>query len=265
MRALIRKAEPTLSSTRPELVSSQHFKEGLVQLLGSLVHNKREYTELFETPEATEAFAIKSGLSEPQTALLIAMQRNKDIFVPNPLLDAVCTGVFMAECLFIAVCLWKQNLLLVFLGLLFLCDCVTNRVKATSQAVGSFLSSWVHKRGFVDVDPLSGPVQMKKWQEQSWQLFSHCLFSCLEWRLLTTSEADGGGKEWFDDPARCWIPHPYDQPPLHSPALVSLYLAQLAVWVFTCLEHRWSDERRKDYFVMFLHHIVTIMLVGELL
>ena len=38
-----------------------------------------------------------------------------------------------------------------------------------------------------------------------------------------------------------------------------------AVWMYTCLKHRFVDERRKDYFVMYLHHIVTIALVGTYL
>jgi hypothetical protein len=35
-----------------------------------------------------------------------------------------------------------------------------------------------------------------------------------------------------------------------------------AVWIYTCIVHRFFDERRKDYFVMYVHHIVTIMLVA---
>ncbi len=32
--------------------------------------------------------------------------------------------------------------------------------------------------------------------------------------------------------------------------------------MYTCFVHRFVDERRKDYFVMYTHHIVTIGLVG---
>lgn len=39
-------------------------------------------------------------------------------------------------------------------------------------------------------------------------------------------------------------------------------MAQLAVWIYTCFMHRFVEERRKDYFVMYLHHVVTITLVG---
>lgn len=35
------------------------------------------------------------------------------------------------------------------------------------------------------------------------------------------------------------------------------------VWVYTIIIHRWIDvPRRKDYYVMFIHHVVTIALIG---
>ena len=34
--------------------------------------------------------------------------------------------------------------------------------------------------------------------------------------------------------------------------------------MYTCVIHRFFDEKRRDYFVMYIHHIVTIALVGEL-
>ena len=105
------------------------------------------------------------------------------------------------------------------------------------------------------MSPLSGPIQMKKWTEQSWQLFSHVVFAALEWRILSS-------EPWYRDPATCWSPHPYEQAGAHRSDLTMLYLMQLAVWVYTCVIHRFFDERRKDYFVLYIHHIVTIMLVG---
>jgi hypothetical protein len=35
-----------------------------------------------------------------------------------------------------------------------------------------------------------------------------------------------------------------------------------SIWIYTCIVHRFFDERRKDYFILYLHHIVTIMLVA---
>ena len=33
-----------------------------------------------------------------------------------------------------------------------------------------------------------------------------------------------------------------------------------AIWIYTCFIHRFSMERIKDYFMMFLHHLLTIAL-----
>jgi TLC domain len=40
-----------------------------------------------------------------------------------------------------------------------------------------------------------------------------------------------------------------------------LYLTQLAIWCYTCFVHRFVDVRRKDYYVMYVHHVITIALV----
>lgn len=253
MRALIKKADAKLVGE----AKSADTKDTLVATLVKHVQNKRAYTELFETPEATESWAIKHRLPDAQRELLLQMQAHKDIFVPNAYLDVFCTAIFLAECAYIAYDLHGKNLVLLFLGMLFITDAVISRVKATSQTLGRALSSWLFRRGFVDTDPLSGKIQMKKWTEQSWQLFVHVAFSLVELRILS----DEG---WYEDPAHCWIPHPFQQIITgHRTDLTILYLAQLAIWVYTCLIHRFWDERRKDYFVMYVHHIVTIMLVGE--
>lgn len=253
MRALIKKADAKLVGE----AKSADTKDTLVATLVKHVQNKRAYTELFDTPEATESWAIKHRLPDAQRELLLQMQAHKDIFVPNAYLDVVCTAIFLAECAYIAYDLHGKNLVLLFLGMLFITDAVISRVKATSHTLGRALSTWLFRRGFVDTDPLSGKIQMKKWTEQSWQLFVHAAFSLVELRILS----DEG---WYEDPAHCWIPHPFQQIISgHRTDLTILYLAQLAIWVYTCLVHRFWDERRKDYFVMYVHHIVTIMLVGK--
>jgi hypothetical protein len=35
-----------------------------------------------------------------------------------------------------------------------------------------------------------------------------------------------------------------------------------AIWIYTCFIHRFSMERIKDYFMMYLHHLLTIGLIG---
>lgn len=184
------------------------------------------------------------------------MQEVKDIFVANAALDNLCTGLFGVEVVFIVLALASKGQLPLFCTLLVLADALVSRVKLVGAAAGTWLSNAVHRAGMVDVAPLSGPIQLKKWTEQSWQLFLHVAFAALEWRILAQ-------EPWHADPATCWSPHPYEQARVgHRSDLTLLYLAQLAVWVYTCVVHRFFDERRKDYFVLYVHHIVTIMLVG---
>ena len=83
----------------------------------------------------------------------------------------------------------------------------------------------------------------------------HVICTAVEYHILTV-------EPWYDDPASVWIPHPYLQTGHHSMELQLLYVGALAVWVYTCFMHRFVDERKRDYFEMFVHHVATIALVG---
>jgi len=285
LRALLRKAEPRAAAA----AAVPGARAALLAALLARVRTKRAYADLFETPEATETWSLAAGLPAPQHELLLAMQvraaaerararairrlcsrphlpasaaactpraqTSKDIFVPNWWLDTACTTAFAVEVVFIAAQLGGAGLLSTFLIFLLLADCVVSRVKLLSAGLGARLSAALRDAGLVDVSPLAGPIQMKKWTEQSWQLALHAVFAFLEWRIISS-------EPWYDDPATCWVPHPYEQAGHHRADLTTLYLVQLAVWVYTCVIHRFFDERRKDYFVLYIHHIVTIMLVG---
>jgi len=177
--------------------------------------------------------------------------------VPNPVLDAVLTALFVGQ---VAWLLWHMvasGTAPEFAAVMAGVHVVVLLVQAGSTRLGRALSARLLAAGAVPADPLSGRVQLKKWQEQCWQLAVHAGFTAVELALLT-----GENAAWWDDPRTCWIPHPRDQHPLHTPLLRYFYLAQLAVWIYTCFVHRFLDERRKDYFVMYIHHIVTIGLVG---
>jgi hypothetical protein len=151
--------------------------------------------------------------------------------------------------------MYSHGLLLYFLALCLVIDAVVARVKAVSSVAGTFLSNYVFAKGLVDSRPLAGKIQMKKWQEQSWQLCIHVSMSLLELYILST-------EDWWTDTITIWVPHPFEQRGMHRVDLQVLYITQLAVWIYTCFIHRFVDERRKDYFVMYTHHLVTIALVG---
>lgn len=64
---------------------------------------------------------------------------------------------------------------------------------------------------------------------------------------------------WWDQPNTCWEPHFEEQQ--HAPLLVYFYLLQLAIWTATAIHHRFFDDRKKDYVVMYVHHLATLFMV----
>lgn len=108
------------------------------------------------------------------------LQQAKDIFTPNPILDGILTAAFLAQVALIGIEMWRRDMFFVFLLLCFLIDAVVARVQHTSSVVGNFLSTRAAAFGLVDAPPLAGKIQMKKWQEQSWQLFVHSSMALME-------------------------------------------------------------------------------------
>lgn len=255
---LVKKADAALSAEcrDPALINA------VLARVTQHASSKRMYTELFDTLEGVDSFCSRHGVVGNEKELLVQMQVHKDIFVANAFLDFLCTSLFIAEVVFIMHHMFNAGLLTVFLGLLLITDSVISRIKLSSQLIGRSLSAWLFRMKLVvdpydnsAVNPLSGKIQMKKWTEQSWQLFVHVLFASIEYNILAK-------ETWYDEPATIWIPHPWRQAATMSQEIVFVYLAQLSIWVYTCIVHRFWDERRKDYFVMYMHHIITIMLVA---
>jgi len=40
-------------------------------------------------------------------------------------------------------------------------------------------------------------------------------------------------------------------------------LVQLGIWFYTAFSHRFLEERQRDYFVMWSHHVATLALVHK--
>ena len=244
LNSLLRKSKA--ADTNPSLISA---------LLPHLTM-KREFEDALEDAGSAQAFAMRIGLDAPQTALLLQLQAAKDIHVPHPRLDAALTAVFLVEVCVVCSHFWADGLLGVFLLCLCITDAVTHRVKSLSTSAGVAFSTWLHLHGYVDSDALAAPIQRKKWAEQSWQLFIHIAFSSAQAVILSS-------EPWYEHPLTCWVPHPTTQAEEGFRwDLQVVYVSALAVWIYTCFVHRFLDERRKDYFVMYVHHIVTIALVA---
>lgn len=192
----------------------------LVESLRPHVRTKREFEDVFEDEGSADALAARINLPEKQRAVLLKLQAVKDIFTPNPVLDNLLTAIFLAEVAMLAWSLASMRLLAVFGGLLLLVDAVISRVKHLSGTWGSVFSAWLHRRGFVDHDPLASRIQRKKWSEQSWQLVVHAGFSLAEWIILAR-------EQWYEHTDTCWQPHPAEQVGSHTLGLQAVYITAL--------------------------------------
>lgn len=107
--------------------------------------------------------------------------------------------------------------------------------------------------------PFSHPLRRRaaraKFTGAAWQLVIHASMATAEAYVLW-------GEPWIAKPWLCFFPNPEDFTPKTS--LRMLFVAQMAVWVFTCISHRFNSDAHahKDYFAMYIHHLATIGLVA---
>jgi ceramide synthetase len=134
------------------------------------------------------------------------------------------------------------------------------------KVAGELLSETSFRWGLVRAPPLGSRASMAKWLEQSWQLTVHFFFALCEFYLIFVAERNEGlPKMWdlSDIEANLWVPRPWgaDGQPMDVRVRV-LYVAELAVWIYTAGMHVFYDKRRKDYQAMLVHHVVTIGLIA---
>jgi hypothetical protein len=147
--------------------------------------------------------------------------------VPNATLDRLLTLFFLLECGYVVVGMYTRGYALGFFGLLALTHVVISSLKSGAAIFGRLTSRLLFNFGLVDCDPLSGPIQMKKWTEQAWQLGIHVFFAALEGWILST-------EPWYTDFDTCWFPLPAVFIKTVRPELVLVYMAQLVrvEWLF---------------------------------
>ena len=159
----------------------------------------------------------------------------------SPLEPKMCAAALVAACLLIFP--------------------LINLVKMTSARFGRAFS----RTALAHVgDPLSKRKTMHKFQDQMWQLFIHGSMTAFELYILFVEDRGAWTKEeragvLNNEFVSLWTPHPYSQP--NNTSLHLFYLVQLAIWIDTCFSHRFIEERHKDYVMMYVHHLVTILLV----
>lgn len=103
-------------------------------------------------------------------------------------------------------------------------------------------------------DPLRNKKSKEKFTSQFWQTTMHVVLGLVEVRELAKVDF-----KWLFRPSSAFYPYPDDANIPES--LKTVYIIQLAIWIVTCYSHRFIEEKHKDYFLMYVHHLVTIGLI----
>ena len=131
-------------------------------------------------------------------------------------------------------------------------------VKATTWFCNTVMHDYFS--GYVLRDaPFNHPLKKRaartKFVGTAWQFVIHASMVIFEIYVLHD-------EDWLSKPWMCFYPNPVDFVPKTSLRL--LFVTQIAIWIFTCISHRFNSDAHahKDYFVMYIHHLATIGLVG---
>ena len=168
--------------------------------------------------------------------------------------DRLLTVIFLASCLWSMVTFIRFDqekgayFAVVLVGVILLCQLSTY----TFDRFGDYLSNGPLSEAPYN-RPLSSPVTKRKWMDQSWQLVVHSLVAGIEVYIFTE-------ETWLTDTKTMWSPtHPREH--TFTPIVHFVYLLQLAIWMYTAFSHKFLEENHMDYFVMYLHHVMTIFMV----
>jgi len=248
-------------------LSAQPDIDGFLVGSASLKPEIREIVCALAAAKQYDAAAAAAEEAARERSRALRRKRNKTIVI-NPTADIAFTAIFFLEIALVFYALEKGAALglgsipprSASLALVAACAfvfAVIFFVKWSSVAIGSLLS-----RAVFPGDPLRKTRQLHKFRDQMWQLAIHVSMTLLEVYILFFEE---GSVEWWSNHAMLWSPHPHvcAESTAHAKwSIHLLYLLQMAIWVDTCFGHRFLEERHKDYLLMYLHHVVTIALVG---
>jgi hypothetical protein len=154
-------------------------------------------------------------------------RRKKDLYVHRPWLDHLFTVLFVGLVGFVVVTISKEETpegslppWIQFLLLLLVVAAVVSGVKKVSAWLATILNTALTQAKLVDKPPLRGKVQLKKWQDQFWQLVVHVSMTAFEVYALST---DLSGM--WTDMSLAWVPAPSIWKP--TPLVRWLYWTQL--------------------------------------
>lgn len=170
------------------------------------------------------------------------------------MLDSILTVAFIASIIYSVYQFAKDvQILCLFAGLFIYVALASRAVSWVSTKLCYFMERTLfvgHRNAHVFEEK---PKAIKKIKDQCWQLFLHLSSIIFELPVMLSHS-------WWKDPTSCFSPCPCKQIPDFS--LKCMYAFEAAAYIYDGIAHRFWNERKHDYFVMFAHHIVTALLIS---
>lgn len=225
---------------------------------------------------------MAAGKSPPDPANMVAKTekapapKRTNHYKYIPVLEEILVILLIIEPIWMVVALIQRNKkshLVAYAASMIAAPLVVELSKFIFEHIGHAISHRVTKWGMVDERPLRNKKQMHKWKEQAWQLVVHTTFMLWEVYILfyqpwQAKEGQNTRFAWpnlWDDPHMIWYPHPEEQQAkeFENMPLLVFYFAELGIWTYTGFSCVYFEHRKKDFYAMLIHHVVTIALVGE--
>ncbi|KAK8810841.1 hypothetical protein WA556_003925 [Blastocystis sp. ATCC 50177/Nand II] len=177
----------------------------------------------------------------------------KRVYKPHPVLEVSFSIIFLALAILYSYCIYVEGRF--FWTLVASTAIVTGLVWIVEKALNAW-GKWFSHRFLNDErhqDPLSKVYALKKFVDQGWQLVYHTVFSIWEYIVLRRHNWFQG--EEFLYPVSATVDTPYDAG--------LIFIVQISLWFYQAFRHVFVNQRKKDFYELFLHHIVTLSLCYE--
>ena len=102
---------------------------------------------------------------------------------------------------------------------------------------------------------------MKKFVDQGWQLVYHSIFSLWEYLLLRKYNWFEGERLFYTVSEKEIVPDSIKFLFISQIVRMQIIMSHLqALWLFQAYRHVFVNQRKKDYYELFIHHIATLSL-----
>ncbi len=225
-------------------------------------------------------------MSASKTAAVVEKSKAKkakkpDIYKPNAFLDIALTVLYIGLSAWTVYATWydeEPRMFKVMLVSLVFVALFAEANKIVFNWLGKFLSRRLFQAGCIQADVMNGhgsPERLRKWMSQAWQLAIHVSMTGCELYFLAQFP------HWWSNPLSVWFENTrFDEvdiwlksfyilqqvcfrllPSSQNRLSHTLLLTLQTIWMYTCFVHVAIDDRRKDYYVMYIHHCVTMALI----